>query len=84
LPGVAIHLQVPLEVFCARYDIPDSDKEKLAKLEYQPGDNIVVRLEEKYWEREGFTVLRWKGFLAAHEQFLKEVRNGTWAATNDT
>jgi hypothetical protein len=42
-----------------------------------------MKLEEKYWEREGFTVLRWKGFLAAHEQFLKEVRNGTWATAND-
>jgi hypothetical protein len=78
-PGITLWLHVPLTNFCTRYFISDSDQQKLQELEYQPGDKSVKNLEEKEW-KEGakFSALGWRGFLAAHRQFCKDVKEGLW------
>jgi hypothetical protein len=77
-PGQALRLRVALEGFCARYDISKSDEEKLAMLEYKPGNNAVLKLERADWKEVGFTSLGWQAFLDAHKRFIRDVRAGMW------
>lgn len=44
LPATTLQIGVLLAEFCARYKISDSDREKLALLEYKPGNNAVTTL----------------------------------------
>jgi len=80
-PATALHLGVPLADFCARYKISKSDEEKLALLEYKPGNNAVTTLGIEDWKEVKFTTLGWKGFLTAHKQFIHDVKNGSWIPT---
>lgn len=77
-PGQALRLRVPPEDFCARYEISKSDEEKLAMLEYKPGNNAVLKLERADWKEVGFTTLGWQAFLDAHKCFIRDVRAGNW------
>lgn len=79
-PGKISRLKVLLSDFCMRYKISDSDQSKLALLEYTPGNKDVVELEEADWKEVKFTKLGWKAFLRAHQQFMKDVKAGLWAA----
>ena len=77
-PGQALRLRVPLEDFSGRYEISKSDEEKLAMLEYKPGNNAVLKLERADWKEVGFTSLGWQAFLDAHKRFIRDVRAGIW------
>jgi len=78
-PGVALRLKVSLVEFCDKYEIPESNREKLKELEYVPGDKLVEKLGEPEWRGIAkFSVLGWQGFLAAHRQFLLDVKEGRW------
>jgi hypothetical protein len=77
-PATALQLAVPLADFCTRYKISKSDEEKLALLEYKPGNNAVTTLGTEDWKEVKFTTLGWKGFLTAHRRFIHDVKNGVW------
>jgi hypothetical protein len=65
--------------FCARYHISDSNQQKLAELEYEPGNKMVESLDEKEWKHGvKFSALGWGGFLAAHRKFCRDIKNGAW------
>jgi hypothetical protein len=72
-------LKIPLDRFCTRYEIPESNRVKLASLEYIPGNKDVMELEESDWKEAGFSKLGWKAFLRAHRQFIKDAKDGLWA-----
>ena len=78
-PGVALRLKVSLVEFCDKYEISESNREKLKELEYIPGDKLVEKLGDAEWRGIAkFSVLGWQGFLAAHQQFLLDVKEGRW------
>lgn len=72
--------KIPLDQFCDRYSISDADKSKLVLLEYTPGNKDVMDLEEADWKGANFSKLGWKAFLRAHRQFVKDIKDGSWAA----
>ncbi|KAF9470295.1 hypothetical protein BDN70DRAFT_889159 [Pholiota conissans] len=78
-PGMNSKLRVPLSDFCARYEISKTDEEKLALLEYKPGNNAVLILAPEDWKEVKFTTLGWKAFIDAHKQFLRDIKDGSWA-----
>ena len=69
-PGVALRLHVPLADFCAWYEISKSDEEKLALLEYKPGNQEILKLEAEDWKGVKFTKLGWTVVLQAHKKFI--------------
>lgn len=73
-----LDLKIPLEHFCTRYEISESNRVKLASLEYIPGNKDVMELEESDWKEAGFSKLGWKAFLRAHRQFIKDAKDGSW------
>jgi len=77
-PATALQLGVPLPEFCARYKVSKSDEEKLAFLEYKPGNNAMMTLTTEDWKEVKFTTLGWKAFIAAHKQFIRDVKDGLW------
>ena len=56
-PGDALHLKVPLEVLCDCYNVSALDQEKLAALEYKPGNKVVERLTREDWAVVKFSAL---------------------------
>jgi len=76
-PGIATTAHnVSLAEFCAEYRISKSDKEKLERLEYCPGDRNVEWLDEKDWREFGsFIRLGWENFLAAHRRFCTAIKS---------
>ncbi|KAF8955172.1 hypothetical protein BDZ97DRAFT_1765296 [Flammula alnicola] len=79
-PKTALRLKIPLAAFCQRYDIPDSDQEKLVKLEYRPGNRVVEKMPASEWKDGcGFSFMGWETFLDAHRVFLKDAKDGKWA-----
>ncbi|KAI6025367.1 hypothetical protein BKA83DRAFT_4163406 [Pisolithus microcarpus] len=79
-PGSTTSHNVTLEEFCAKYHIPESDQDKLALMEYRPGNRAVEDLEESEWRSVGgFTKLGWEAFRVAHRKFCKAIKAGTWA-----
>ena len=78
-PGTALRLKVSLAKFCDRYEISELNCERLKDLEYVPGNKLVEKLGEAEWRGIAkFSVLGWQGFLAAHRQFLLDVKEGRW------
>lgn len=77
-PGAALCLCVPLNDLCTRYDISKPDKEKLALLEYQPGNQAILKLEMEDWKGVKFTKLGWTTVIDAHKQFVRDVKDGSW------
>ena len=78
-PGVALRLKVSLVEFCDKYNISESNCEKLKELEYVPGDKLVEKLGDAEWIGIAkFSVLGWQGFLAVHRQLLLDVKEGQW------
>jgi hypothetical protein len=77
-PGAAVTRNVSLDSFCTKYGISDSDKQKLLGIEYKPGNKIVESLQDSEWRTAGFSVLGWKGFLAAHRKFCQAVKEDKW------
>lgn len=73
-----LDLKIPLDRFCIHYDIPKSNQVKLATLEYSPGNDDVMELEESDWKEAGFSKLGWKAFIRAHQQFMKDAEAGIW------
>jgi hypothetical protein len=72
--------KISLDEFCTHYLISDADKSKLVLLEYTPGNKDVTDLEESDWKGANFSKLGWKAFLRAHRQFVKDIKDGSWAA----
>ncbi|KAF8972451.1 hypothetical protein BDZ97DRAFT_2070421 [Flammula alnicola] len=78
-PKAALRLKVPLSEFCTRYDLSESDQEKLLKLEYRPGNRVVEKLPESEWKDRGqFSFIGWETFLDAHRMFLEDAKDGKW------
>ena len=77
-PATALQIGVPLAEFCDRYKISNSDREKLALLEYKPGNNAVTTLTTEDWKEVKFSTLGWKAFISAHKQFIRDVKDGSW------
>jgi hypothetical protein len=73
-----LDLKISLDRFCIHYEIPKSNQAKLATLEYSPGNEDVMELEESDWKEAGFSKLGWKAFIRAHEQFMKDAKAGIW------
>ena len=70
---------MPLSEFCLHYDI-NQHYDRLAKLEYEPGDKGIVGLGREEWQGfAGFSKLAWDKVLEKHKQFCKDVRDGVWA-----
>ncbi|KAI6030343.1 hypothetical protein EDC04DRAFT_2605297 [Pisolithus marmoratus] len=62
-PGSTTSCSVTLQEFCTKYHIPKSDQDKLALMEYCPGNHAVEDLEESKWRKVGsFTNLGWEVF----------------------
>lgn len=69
-----ISRNVSLDEFCSQYEISESDKAKLKKLGYEPGNREVELLEEEYWrDFASFTRLGWWSFLSAHHEFRRAI-----------
>lgn len=79
-PCTALQLRVPLADFCLRYEISKSDEDKLALLEYKPGNDVVLSLNDDDWKEVKFTKLGWKAFISAHKRFIRDVKAGLWTA----
>jgi hypothetical protein len=69
---------ISLMEFCLRYNISNSDLQKLESLEVHLGDHAVEKLEPEYWKEAGFLRLGWGCFVHAHKQFLTDITNGVW------
>jgi hypothetical protein len=79
-PGKTTSHNVSLAEFCAKYSISKTDHDKLAAMEYRPGDPGVESLPPEEWREIGkFTILHWQGFLKVHKAFCTAIKNGTWA-----
>jgi len=48
-PGTALRLKVSLVEFCDKYEISESNHEKLKELKYVPGDKLVEMLGDAEW-----------------------------------
>jgi hypothetical protein len=48
---------ISLQEFCLRYDVSNSDLQKLESLEVRLGDRVVGKLEPEYWKEAGFSRL---------------------------
>jgi hypothetical protein len=78
-PSPAKHRPVSIDEFCTFYSISQADRERLDKLDYQPGD-AIDKLERIDWNGEaGFAKLGWERMLGTHRRFLKDVRLGVWS-----
>jgi hypothetical protein len=77
-PCTALQLRIPLSDFCLRYEISKSDEDKLALLEYKPGNEAVLSLTDDDWKEVKFTKLGWKAFISAHKRFIRDVKGGLW------
>ncbi|KAG2150765.1 hypothetical protein DEU56DRAFT_962190 [Suillus clintonianus] len=78
-PSLTTSHGISLSEFCANYRISDNDQSKLARLEYQPGNQAVESLDDKEWRDVGqFTKLGRQAFLDAHKKFCKAIKSGTW------
>ncbi|KAF9245011.1 hypothetical protein BU15DRAFT_59174 [Melanogaster broomeanus] len=82
-PSATTSHHVTLETFCTRYMISTKDSERLAALEYMPGNRLVEHLSEADWKAAGFSILGWRGFLYAHGKFCKAIRDGSWAVSEN-
>ena len=77
-PGTTMSHEVSLSDFCAKYQLTTQTQEKLATLDYTPGNKLVELLSEADWKEAGLSVLASRSFLAAHQKFCDAIRNGTW------
>ena len=76
--GSLVIPNVSLDDFCARYSIELKDRERLEKMEFQPGDNIND-LEADEWRLfGGFPALSWGRIKAKNQEFLRDVQLGIW------
>ncbi|KAF7326887.1 putative proline-rich protein [Mycena venus] len=78
-PAVILPRPVSIPEFCTRYSLPTTDEQKLADLEFVPGDRNIQKLEQPDWEEVGFKRLGWLRVLDAHKQFLIDIRNGSFS-----
>ncbi|KAJ7575623.1 hypothetical protein C8J56DRAFT_1063221 [Mycena floridula] len=69
-----------IEEFCFQYGLPERDEDRLADLEFVPGNRYLLKLEPEEWKAVGFTRLSWEAVLAAHARFVDDVRAGRWPA----
>jgi hypothetical protein len=73
------HRSVSMDEFCTTYSDSASDRERLERLEYCPGD-AIHKLEREDWQGQaGFSKLAWDRILEKHQEFLKDVRQGRWS-----
>ncbi|KAJ7474624.1 hypothetical protein B0H11DRAFT_2429030 [Mycena galericulata] len=73
------HRRISLEEFCTHYDVLNL-LERLQKLEYEPGDSGITKLERADWqEYAGFSKLAWEKVLSTHRRFLADVKAGMWS-----
>ena len=70
--------EVSLTDFCAKYRLTTQTQDKLAALDYTPGNKLVESLSEADWKEAGLSVLASRSFLAAHRKFCEVIRKGTW------
>ncbi|KAF7437578.1 hypothetical protein PC9H_004420 [Pleurotus ostreatus] len=75
----ALGLKISLDDFCARYDIPDTQKHALASLGYVPGLRHIEQLSPTEWQSTGLGILQQHLILDHHTQFLEDAMNGKWA-----
>ena len=68
---------VLLEEFCRYYEVNATDQERLARLEFEPGDEIDS-LPEDDWKGAGFTTLAWRRVVAKNNAFIDDSRSGLW------
>ncbi|KAJ3832381.1 hypothetical protein F5878DRAFT_666626 [Lentinula raphanica] len=70
--------RISLEAFCNHYGISEIDQERLAELEYRPGNPAIELLEAAEWTAVGFKCLSWAEIVNTHKRFLKDVKTGLW------
>ncbi|KJA28911.1 hypothetical protein HYPSUDRAFT_627129 [Hypholoma sublateritium FD-334 SS-4] len=68
---------VLLEEFCRYYGVNATDQARLARLEFEPGDEIET-LPEEDWKNAGFTTLAWRRIIAKNNTFISDSRDGLW------
>ena len=79
-----MRLRMPLADFCVHYDISKLDEDKLALLEYKPGNEAVLKLDLEDWKEVKFLKQGWTAFLDAHKRFIQDVRDGSWVQVSDS
>jgi hypothetical protein len=62
---------ISLEEFCDKFGLSETDRGRLEKLEFVPGDHNVDKLEREDWAGVGFTGLSWARVLDAHRRFMR-------------
>ncbi|KAF8164406.1 hypothetical protein BJ912DRAFT_1004170 [Pholiota molesta] len=75
------HLRVPdvsLDQFCTHYHISATDRARLEKMEFRPGDMIDTLGPEEWKDFGGFLVLSWSRIKVKNQEFLDDVRKGLW------
>lgn len=68
---------VLLEEFCRYYGVNATDQARLARLEFEPGDEIDT-LPEDDWKAAGFTTLAWRRIISKNNAFISDSRGGLW------
>ncbi|KAF8235715.1 hypothetical protein L208DRAFT_1255259, partial [Tricholoma matsutake] len=61
---------VTLDEYCTHYNISDSDRSQLQKLDFLPGDPIEKLACMKWHDKGGFQCLGWDWMLAKNCEFL--------------
>ena len=65
-----------LEDFCWRYEVNATDRKRLARLEFQPGDEIETLPEDDWKGFAGFTTLAWRRIIARNKAFISDSQGG--------
>ena len=79
--GLVAHHNISLVNFCSCYKISNIDQRKLVELEYEPSEKLIKSLDEKDWKGVGFSMMGWKHFIVAHQQFRKDLKTGVFDPT---
>ncbi|KAI6020807.1 hypothetical protein PISMIDRAFT_102783 [Pisolithus microcarpus 441] len=77
-PGTTMSHRVSLSEFCMKYHLSVHTQEKLAELDYTPGNKVIESLTEADWKDIGLSILSSCSFLAAHCKFCDAIHAGTW------
>lgn len=74
------HRRVSLDEFYLFYDIEDVDRDRLAKIDFRPGD-AIAKLPEAEWRGVGgFSTLAWERMLDISQRFNRDLRAGHFTA----
>ncbi len=65
-----------LDDFCRRYEVNATDRKRLARLEFQPGDEIETLPKDDWKDFAGFNTLAWRRIIAKNKAFISDSKGG--------